>query len=122
MGLQGVEIVALGYHTPTENIHHREPCTCGCPPPRDDAGQRLPERHLGATAAKAGKEDAFGLIVGSAIIAPSFPSAPRTVPSEPNSGTRLLPRVSDGEAHTWPRMQDSRRGEELVGQFRHARP
>src|ERR1700740_20432 len=25
MGLQGVEIVALGYNTPTENIHHREP-------------------------------------------------------------------------------------------------
>src|SRR6202047_2256702 len=43
-------------------------------------------------------------------------------PSEPNSGTRLLPRVSDGEAHTRPRMQDSRRGEELVGQFRPAHP
>ena len=25
MGLQGVEIVALGYNTPIENIHHREP-------------------------------------------------------------------------------------------------
>ena len=25
MGLQGVEIVALGYNTPTENIHHPEP-------------------------------------------------------------------------------------------------
>ena len=25
MGLQGVEIVALGYNTPIENIHTREP-------------------------------------------------------------------------------------------------
>jgi predicted amidohydrolase len=49
MGLQGVEIVALGYSTPTENIHHPEPVhlrmfhhlvTI--------AGQRLSERHLGA--------------------------------------------------------------------------
>jgi hypothetical protein len=38
-------------------------------------------------------------------------SAPRTDPSEPNSGIRLLPRVSDGEAHTWPGMQESWQGE-----------
>jgi hypothetical protein len=37
-------------------------------------------------------------------------SAPRTDPSEPNSGTRLLPRVSDGEARTRPRMKDMRLG------------
>src|SRR3954466_12392391 len=39
-----------------------------------------------------------------------FQGATRTDPSEPNSGTRLLPRVSDGKAHTWPRMQDSWQG------------
>jgi hypothetical protein len=27
--------------------------------------------------------------------------------------------VFDGKAHTWPRTQDSWRGEELIGQFRH---
>ncbi len=43
----------------------------------------------------------------------SFPLAPRI---------RLLPRVSDGEPHAWPRMKDLRLGEELVGQFRHPRP
>src|ERR1700720_1327027 len=48
--------------------------------------------------------------------------ATRTDPSEPNSGTRLLPRMSDGEADTWPRMEDSWQGEELVGQFHHSRP
>src|SRR5215210_4765400 len=40
-------------------------------------------------------------------------------PSEPNSGTWLLPRVFDGKAHTWPRMQDPWLGKELVRQFRH---
>ena len=49
-------------------------------------------------------------------------SAPRTDPSEPNSGTRLLPRVSDGEAHARPGMKDLRLREKLVGQFRHPRP
>ena len=33
-----------------------------------------------------------------------LPDAPRTNPSEPDSGTGLLPRVSDGEAHVWPRV------------------
>ena len=49
-------------------------------------------------------------------------NAPRTDPSEPNSGTRLLPRVSDGKAHTRPGMKDPRFGEKLVGELRHARP
>jgi hypothetical protein len=30
--------------------------------------------------------------------------------------------VPDGKAHARPRMQDTRLGEELVGQFRHLRP
>src|ERR1700694_125176 len=48
--------------------------------------------------------------------------ATRTDPSEPNSGTRLLPRVSDGKAYTGPGVQDTRLGEELVRQLRHLRP
>src|SRR5277367_4611420 len=47
---------------------------------------------------------------------------PRTDPDEPNSGTRLLPRVSDGEAHTWPGMKDPWLGEKIIGQLRHPRP
>ena len=35
MGLQGVEIVVLGYNTPIENIHHDEPAaSADVPPPR----------------------------------------------------------------------------------------
>src|SRR3954447_8351004 len=52
----------------------------------------------------------------------SLLSAPRTDPSEPNSGTRLLPRVSDGKAHIRPGMKDPRLGEKLVDQLCHARP
>src|SRR5438270_350715 len=44
----------------------------------------------------------------------SLLSAPRTDPSESNLGTRLLPRVSGGEAPTRPRMKDMRLGEELT--------
>src|SRR5467141_2091125 len=52
----------------------------------------------------------------------SLLDAPRTDPSEPHSGTRLLPRVSDGEAHIRPGMKDARLGEKIVGQLRHPRP
>jgi hypothetical protein len=51
-----------------------------------------------------------------------FQGATRTDPSEPNSGTRLLPRVSDGKAHTRPGMKDPRSGEKVVDQLRHSRP
>src|SRR3954454_24301568 len=51
-----------------------------------------------------------------------FQGATRTDPSEPNSGTRLLPRVSDDKAHTRPGMKDPRSGEKLVDQLRHSRP
>lgn len=72
MGLQGVEIVALGYNTPTENIHHPEPLHL-----------RMFHHILSLqanayqnaawvlAAAKAGAEDGFGLIGGSAIVAPT---------------------------------------------------
>jgi len=72
MGLQGVEIVALGYNTPVENIHVREP-------------EHLRMFHhllsLQANAyqnatwvlasAKCGAEDGFTMIGGSAIVAPT---------------------------------------------------
>lgn len=72
MGLQGVEMVVLGYNTPEVNIYHREP------------GYRRMFHHLlslqaGAyqngtwvvAAAKAGAEDGHLLIGGSAIVAPT---------------------------------------------------
>jgi predicted amidohydrolase len=80
MGLQGVEIVALGYNTPIENIHHREP-----------EHLRLFHHFLslqaGAyqnaawvlAAAKCGAEDGFGMIGGSAIVAPTGEIAARSL-------------------------------------------
>ncbi len=72
MGLQGVEIVALGYNTPTLNIHHREPehlrmfhhllsLQAGA---YQNAGWVL-------AAAKSGAEDGFAMIGGSAVVAPT---------------------------------------------------
>ena len=80
MGLQGVEIVALGYNTPTENIHHPEPMHLRM-------FHHLVTMQANAyqngtwvlAAAKAGKEDGFGLIGGSAIIAPTGEIAARTL-------------------------------------------
>src|SRR3954447_17828945 len=72
MGLQGVEIVALGYNTPTENIHHPEPLHLRM-------FHHLVTMQANAyqngtwilASAKAGKEDGFGMIGGSAIVAPT---------------------------------------------------
>ena len=80
MGLQGVEIVALGYNTPTENIHHPEPMHLRM-------FHHLVTMQANAyqngtwvlAAAKAGKEDGFGLIGGSAIIAPTGEIAARAL-------------------------------------------
>lgn len=72
MGLQGVELVALGYNTPTENIHHPEPLHL-----RMFHHLITLQSHAYTNAAwvvasaKAGKEDGFGLIGGSAIVAPT---------------------------------------------------
>ena len=72
MGLQGVEMVLLGYNLPTDNIHWDEP-----------AHLRSFHNHLsmqsgayqngswGIGAAKGGKEDGFGLVAESCIIAPT---------------------------------------------------
>src|SRR4051812_3504961 len=43
-------------------------------------------------------------------------------PSGPNSGTRLPPWVSDGEAFTRPGVKDVRSGEPGIGHLRHPRP
>ncbi|MBM3600309.1 MAG: N-carbamoyl-D-amino-acid hydrolase [Alphaproteobacteria bacterium] len=72
LGLQAVEVVAVGYNTPTENIHHPEP-----------AHLRM-HHHLitlqanayqNATwvlaAAKCGREDGFAMFGGSCIVAPT---------------------------------------------------
>lgn len=72
MGLQGVEIVALGYNTPILNIHHREP-------EHLRLFHHLLSLQAGAyqnaawvlASAKCGAEDGFGMIGGSAIVAPT---------------------------------------------------
>src|SRR3954465_12380718 len=71
MGLQGVEIVALGYNTPIENIHHREP-------EHLRIFHHLLSLQAGAyqnaawvlAAAKCGAEDGHAMIGGSAVVAP----------------------------------------------------
>ncbi len=72
LGLQGVELVMLGYNTPSFNVAHDEPVHL-----------RMFHNHLGmqagayqngtwvVAAAKAGEEDGHGLIGGSCIIAPT---------------------------------------------------
>src|SRR5579862_222018 len=80
MGLQGVEIVALGYNTPVANIHHREP-------EHLRMFHHLLSLQAGAyqnaawvlAAAKCGAEDGFPMIGGSAIVAPTGEIAARTL-------------------------------------------
>jgi predicted amidohydrolase len=80
MGLQGVDIVALGYNTPTANIHHPEP-------EHLRMFHHLISMQANAyqnaawvlAAAKSGKEDGYGLIGGSVIIAPTGEIAARAL-------------------------------------------
>jgi predicted amidohydrolase len=80
LALQGAEIVALGYNTPSENIHHPEPLHLRM-------FHHLLSLQANAyqnaawvlAAAKAGKEDGFGLIGGSAIVAPTGEIVARAV-------------------------------------------
>jgi N-carbamoyl-D-amino-acid hydrolase len=80
MGLQGAEIVALGYNTPIENIHTREP-------EHLRMFHHLLSLQAGAyqnaawvlAAAKCGAEDGFGMIGGSAIVAPTGEIAARAL-------------------------------------------
>jgi hypothetical protein len=46
----------------------------------------------------------------------SYLASPAQIRTGPNSGIRLPPRVSNGEATLWPRMKDSRFREPVVGQ------
>lgn len=72
MGLQSAEIVALGYNTPSWNIHWNEP-----PHLRmfhhllSLQGNAYQNGLWVAAAAKCGKEDGFHMIGGSAIVAPT---------------------------------------------------
>jgi N-carbamoyl-D-amino-acid hydrolase len=83
MGLQGVEIVALGYNTPIENIHHREP-------EHRRMFHHLLSLQAGAyqnaawvlAAAKCGAEDGFAMIGGSAIVAPTGEIAAQAMSEE----------------------------------------
>ena len=83
MGLQGVEIVALGYNTPTQNIHHREP-------EHLRMFHHLLSLQAGAyqnaawvlAAAKCGAEDGFAMIGGSAIVAPTGEIAAQALSEE----------------------------------------
>ena len=78
-----VEIVALGYNTPIENIHHREP-------EHLRMFHHLLSLQAGAyqnaawvlAAAKCGAEDGFAMIGGSAIVAPTGEIAARALSEE----------------------------------------
>jgi N-carbamoyl-D-amino-acid hydrolase len=80
MGLQGVEIVALGYNTPSTNIHYPEPVHLRM-------FHHLLSMQANAyqnaawvlAAAKCGAEDGFHMIGGSAIIAPTGEIAAQAV-------------------------------------------
>lgn len=91
LGLQGVEIVALGYNTPSENIHHPEPVHLRM-------FHHLLSLQANAyqnaawvlAAAKAGREDGFGMIGGSVIVAPTGEIAARAVSEEDEVVTATL--------------------------------
>ena len=79
MGLQGAEVIVLGYNTPSHNIHWDEPVHLRMM-------HHLLTMQAGAyqngvwaaAAAKAGREDGFHLIGGSVIVAPTGEIAART--------------------------------------------
>ena len=72
MGLQGVEMVLIGYNTPSVNAERSEEggeAPVSQPPLR--AGRRLSECDLGGRVAKAGVEDGHPLFGGSLIVDPN---------------------------------------------------
>jgi predicted amidohydrolase len=83
MGLQGVELVALGYNTPTHNIHHDEPLHLRM---FHHIVTLQANAYQNGTwilaAAKAGKEDGHGLIGGSCIVAPTGEIAAQALTEE----------------------------------------
>jgi predicted amidohydrolase len=80
MGLQRVEVVVLGYNTPSQNIHHSEPVHLRMfhhlITMQANAYQNA--TWIGA-AAKCGADDGFHMIGGSCIIAPTGEIAARTM-------------------------------------------
>ncbi|MGD8699634.1 MAG: N-carbamoyl-D-amino-acid hydrolase [Gemmatimonadales bacterium] len=80
LGLQGVEMVVLGYNTPDSNIYHPQPV-------HQKMFHHLLTVQAGAyqngtwvvATAKAGSEDGHGLIGGTAIVAPTGEIAARAV-------------------------------------------
>jgi len=84
MGLKGVELVVLGYNTPDSNVYHYEPVHL-----------RQFHNHLVmqssayqngtwvVASAKAGREDGFGLIGGSCVIAPTANTSKSTSSTSP---------------------------------------
>ncbi len=72
MGLKGAELVMLGYNTPDVNIRHPEPVHLRMFHNRLTMQAAAYQNGIWlAAAAKAGREDGFGLIGGSCIIAPT---------------------------------------------------
>lgn len=72
MGLQGAELVVLGYNTPSSNIHHPEPVHLRMFHNRLTMQAAAYQNGIWlVAAAKAGYEDGHGLIGGSCIIAPT---------------------------------------------------
>ncbi len=91
MGLQGVEIISLGYNTPIANIHHREP-------EHLRTFHHLLSLQAGAyqnaawvlASAKCGAEDGFAMIGGSAIVAPTGEIAAQALSEEDELITTTL--------------------------------
>ena len=72
MGLQDVEMVLLGYNTPTHNIHHDEPVHLRMFHHLVTMQANAYQNGTWVVAtAKAGREDGFAMIGGSCIIAPT---------------------------------------------------
>jgi predicted amidohydrolase len=83
MGLQDVEVVLLGYNTPTENIHHPEPAHLRMFHHLVTMQANAYQNGTWVVAtAKAGREDGFGMIGGSCIVAPTGEIAARAVSEE----------------------------------------
>ena len=111
MGLQGVEIVALGYNTPTENIHRSEPVHLRM-------FHHLISMQANAyqnaawvlAAAKAGKEDGYGQIGGSVIITPTGEIAARATGEDDEVITATLDlELGDYLRHTIFNFEKHRR-------------
>jgi predicted amidohydrolase len=83
MGLQDVEMVVLGYNTPTHNIHHDEPAHLRMFHHLVTMQANAYQNGTWVVAtAKAGKEDGFGMIGGSCIIAPTGEIAAQALSEE----------------------------------------